>query len=109
MAILLSCFDGGTADTYSRDTLEDVKTQNVTLSLPEPLLRQFRVYAAQRSRSMTALMTEAIRKMIGEDGEREARHKRMVERMRNAPDRGTHGKITWTRDEIWERTNWERK
>ena len=58
---------------------------------------------------MTALMTEAIRKMIDEDGSREARHRRVIERMRNAPDWGTHGKIAWTRDEIWERTNWERK
>jgi hypothetical protein len=33
--------------------------------------------------------------------------------IKTAPNRtmpqGTHGKITWTRDEIWERTNWERK
>lgn len=86
-----------------------MKTQNVTLSLPEPLLRQFRVYAAERNQSMTALMAEAIRKMIDEDGLREARRRRMMERIHNAPDWGTHGKITWTRDEIWERTNRERK
>jgi hypothetical protein len=86
-----------------------VKTQNVTLSLPEPLLRRFRVYAAERNQSMTALMTQAIQKMIDESGSREARHRRMMERIHNAPDRGTHGKITWTREEIWERTNRERK
>jgi hypothetical protein len=82
-----------------------VKTQNVTLSLPEPLLRRFRVYAAERNRSMTALMTDAIQKMMDEVGAREAAHRRMMERIHNAPDWGTGGKITWTRDEIWERTN----
>lgn len=86
-----------------------MKTQNVTLSLPEPLLRRFRVYAAERNQSMTALMTEAIKRMVDEDSSKEARHRRIVERMQSAPDRGTKGKITWTRDEIWERTNWERK
>jgi predicted transcriptional regulator len=80
-----------------------VKTQNVTLSLPEPLLRRFRVYAAERNKSMTALMTEAIRKMVDEESSREAATRRILERIRNAPDWGTGGKITWTRDEIWER------
>jgi predicted transcriptional regulator len=82
-----------------------VKIQNVTLSLPEPLMRRFRVYAAQRNKSMSSVMTEAIKKMVDEDGSREAATRRILERIRNAPDRGTHGKITWTRDEVWERCN----
>lgn len=53
--------------------------------------------------SMTALMTEAIRKMVGEESSREAATRRILARIRNAPDRGTQGKITWTRDEVWER------
>jgi metal-responsive CopG/Arc/MetJ family transcriptional regulator len=82
-----------------------VKIQNVTLSLPEPLLRRFRVYAAQRNKSMSSVMTEAIKRMVDEDGSREAATRRILERIRNAPDRGTHGKIAWTRDEVWERCN----
>ena len=82
-----------------------MKIQNVTLSLPEPLMRRFRVYAAQRNKSMSSVMTEAIKKMVDEDGSREAATRRILERIRNAPDRGTHGKITWTRDEVWERCN----
>jgi len=38
--------------------------KNVTLSLPEPLLRKFRVYAASRNRSMTNLMAEAIQTLM---------------------------------------------
>ncbi len=55
---------------------------------------------------MTALMTDAIRRMVDQDkeDERVKAGKRLIERMRNAPARGTGGKITWTRDEIWERT-----
>ena len=79
--------------------------KNVTLSLPEPLLQKFRVYAASHDRSMTELVEFAITKMIEEDAEAqyEAAHKRLVERMRNARPLGTGGKITWTRDEIHER------
>lgn len=84
--------------------------RNVTLSLPEPLLRRFRVYAAERNQSMTALMTDAIRHMVDQDSvdqEKEAERikagKRLIARMRNAPaGRLPGGKITWTRDELWE-------
>jgi hypothetical protein len=77
--------------------------KNVTLSLPEPLLCRFRVYAAERNESMTHLMTEAIRKMLDQDGEAERAKRRMLARMRNSPSRGTGGVITWTREELYER------
>ena len=77
--------------------------KNVTLSLPEPLLRRFRVYAASRGQSMTSIMAEAIGKLMEQDGEAERAKRRFLEGIRNAPDRGTHGKITWTRDELHER------
>ena len=77
--------------------------RNVTLSLPEPLIRRFRVFAAARNQSMTSLMAEAIRKLVDEDNEKEKAKARFLERIRNPPDLGTHGVATWTRDEIHER------
>lgn len=90
--------------TCPRATLVYVKTsQNVTLSLPEPLLRRFRVYAAARNKSMTQLMTDAIRELL-EQEERDSKAKRrFLDRIRNAPDRGTKGKVAWTRDQLHER------
>jgi hypothetical protein len=82
---------------------DKVEHKNVTLSVPEPLLRRFRVYAASRNTSMSQLMSDAIGKMIDEEGERQAAATRMIERMRNSPSRGTGGKITWTREELYER------
>ena len=76
--------------------------KNVTLSLPEPLLRKFRVYAAKQNKSMTNIMTEAIERMVQPDDEYEAARKRLIEGMRNARDLGTGGKITWTRDELYD-------
>lgn len=77
--------------------------RNVTLSLPEPLLRRFRVYAAARNESMTSVMAEAIRTLMDRDEQASRMKRRLIERMRNAPDRGTGGVIRWTRDELHER------
>jgi predicted transcriptional regulator len=76
---------------------------NVTLSLPETLLRRFRIYAAARNQSMTGLMTEAIRTLIEQDEQSAKAKRRFLERIQNAPDRGTRGKIRWTREELHER------
>jgi len=78
--------------------------QNVTLSLPKPLLQRFKVYAAKRNKSMSALMTEAIHNLVPfSDEEREKSRRRMLARLANPPNLGTGGKITWTRDELHER------
>lgn len=91
-------------DTDSRATLKHVKQQvNVTLSLPETLLRRFRVFAAEHNQSMSSLMASAIRDMIDQDAQSERAKRRFLERIRNAPNRGTKGKFGWTRDELHER------
>jgi len=90
--------------TLSRVTLRLViSRRNVTLSLPESLLRRFRVYAAERDQSMTSLMEEAIRDLVEADRSRSRAKQRFLERIRKAPDRGTAGVIRWTRDELHER------
>jgi len=71
--------------------------------LPEPLLRRFRVYAAEHNQSMTSLMEDVINRLLEEDGRRSKAKERFLERIRNAPDRGTGGVIRWTRDELHER------
>lgn len=76
---------------------------NVTLSLPESLLRRFRVFAAQRNQSMSSLMSLAIHDMLERDAQTHRAKRRFLERIRNAPDRGTKGKFHWTRDELHER------
>jgi predicted transcriptional regulator len=80
-----------------------VKTRNVTLSLPDSLIRRFKIFAAAKEQSMSSLMTEAIRSMVDQDEEYSKAKHRFLERIRNASDLGTHGIVTWTRDEIHER------
>ena len=52
---------------------------------------------------MTKLMADAIGKMMNEEDERTEAKKRFLNRIKNAPDRGTNGVISWTRDELYER------
>jgi metal-responsive CopG/Arc/MetJ family transcriptional regulator len=81
-----------------------VKEQtNVTLSLPDKLLRRFRVFAATRNQSMSSLITVAISEMIEQESQTQRARRRFLERIRSAPDRGTKGKIQWTRDDLHER------
>ncbi|SPE30733.1 hypothetical protein SBA6_1300009 [Candidatus Sulfopaludibacter sp. SbA6] len=52
---------------------------------------------------MTSVMAEAIRKLMEQDQETTAAKRRFLARIRSAPDRGTAGNVTWTRDELHER------
>jgi hypothetical protein len=79
--------------------------RNVTLSLPEPLLRKFRVYADTQNQSMTSLMAVAIRTLMDQDEQKAKARRRFLERIRKAPDRETGGAIGWTRDELHERSD----
>ena len=75
---------------------------NVTLSLPNALLRKFRIYAATRNQSMSSLMAQAIRDLMERDQQTAAARLRFLARIRNAPDRGTGGAIGWTRNDLHE-------
>jgi hypothetical protein len=77
--------------------------KNVTLSLPEPLLRRFRKYAASHKQSMSKLTAGAIRRMMDQESKLSSADRRILDRMRNAKDQGTGGVITWTREELYER------
>lgn len=77
--------------------------QNITLSLPRALLKQIKRLAADRDTSVSALMTQALRRVAEEDRRYAAAQKRLVQAMRSARSLGTNGRPTWTRDELHER------
>jgi hypothetical protein len=78
--------------------------QNVTLALPKRLLRRVKVAAAERDTSVSAILTRLLEDFVRsneDDYERAKRH--AVAAMKKGYDLGTHGKRTWTRDELHER------
>lgn len=51
---------------------------------------------------MTALMAEAIQRMIDEESGAGAAKRRILARLKNPPGRLPGGKITWSREELHE-------
>lgn len=82
-------------------TLQCVKgRQNVTLS------RFCAGSESTRPRAitpMTRLMSEAIRALLDQDEQSAKAKRRFLQRIRSAPDRGTNGRVRWTREELHER------
>ncbi len=60
-------------------TLAVVATQNLTLKLPLDTVRKAKVVAAERGTSISALVTEKIEELVGEDAEYQAAKRRALE------------------------------
>jgi len=52
---------------------------------------------------MTSIMAEAVRELMERDERAAKAKRRFLERIENAPDRGTGGVIGWTREELHQR------
>jgi plasmid stability protein len=74
--------------------------RNLTIRVPEQLIRRLRVCAAIRNQSMTTVVREAIERTLAEDSERETAASRLIQRLENAPDRGIGGGISWNREDL---------
>ena len=79
--------------------------RNITLCLPESLLRRVRVEAAKRNESMTALMERAVRKDLAseKDDEHQRAQRRLIQGMKDSKFRSKDGKITWRREDLYDR------
>jgi hypothetical protein len=80
-----------------------VKTRNVTLAVPEQLLRRLKIAAVKQETSLSAMLSRALEQMADEEeGYAEAR-RGMLHDLRNGCDLGTNGRIDWTRESLHER------
>lgn len=82
---------------------ETVKTRNVTLAVPEHLLRRLKIVAAKRETSLSAMLSRTLEQMAdSEEGYAEAR-RGMLANLKEGYALGTKGRIGWTRDSLHER------
>ena len=80
-----------------------MNTRNVTLALPEALLRRVKVIAAERDTSLSAMLTRALEQIADqESGYAEARAG-MLQDLKKGYKLGTKGTIGWDRDSLHER------
>ena len=66
-------------------------TQNVTLALPKELLKEARLLAVAQGKSLSALLTEQLRRALHDDAAYEAAQRRIRRRLRQGFDLGTGG------------------
>jgi hypothetical protein len=79
-----------------------VATKNITLSMPEELVRRAKVLAAQRDMSVSSLVARLLEQLVGDV--RDYDEVADLERQKMSEGLGLQfGPITWSRDEIHER------
>jgi predicted transcriptional regulator len=80
-----------------------VASRNVTLALPEDLVRRLKILAARQDTSISALLTATLSNLADqEEGYAEARDA-MIRYMKQGYNLGTRGRVSWTRDSLHER------
>jgi predicted transcriptional regulator len=80
-----------------------VASRNVTLALPEDLLRRLKILAARRDTSISASLAATLAELADqEEGYAEALDG-MIRDLERGYDLGTKGRISWTRDSLHER------
>lgn len=72
--------------------------RNLTISLPDDLVRRAKVLAAERDTSVSAIVRDLLVREVGAPGDYDA----MWEREEQLMDEGilSVGEITWDRDEL---------
>jgi len=83
--------------------MKSLKTRNVTLSLPEDLLRRVKVLAAQRETSISRLLAEALAALVTREGGYAQAQRRHLALLRRGLNLGTRGRAPWTREALHER------
>jgi hypothetical protein len=77
--------------------------QNVTLSLPKPLLKRVKVLAAEEEKSMSQLMEEALEGRVHRRAEYERAKKHHLRLLARGFDLGTEGRLLVSQDEVHDR------
>jgi hypothetical protein len=80
-----------------------METRNVTLSLPENLLHRAKRVAVERHTSISGLMVEALTTIVEQQEGYAGARERYLDYLRNAPNLGTNGRISWRREDLHER------
>jgi hypothetical protein len=77
--------------------------QNITLAVPKKVLAKFKEIAFRQQKSVSGLMVEIMEDKVRQEEGYRAAHERHQRRMAAGLDMQTHGKISWTRDDLHER------
>lgn len=77
--------------------------RNITLSLPNLLIKKAKIVAAQKEESLSELIRETLEERLSKQTGYNKAKKRQIRLMRKGFDLGTHGHIAVSREELHER------
>lgn len=77
--------------------------QNITLSIPKPILRKVKILAVERQSSVSALLTGLLEEIVGREDAYGAARDRALTRLERPANLGTRGQAAWSRDSLHER------
>ena len=80
-----------------------MEKQNITLSLPREILKKGKMLAAQKGISLNELVRELLQMTAENEEEYRTSAERQIRRMGEGIDLGTKGKISWKRDQLYQR------
>lgn len=80
-----------------------MERQNVTLSLPKALLKKAKTLAVMEDRSLSELLRETLEEKVKEATGYQRAKERQIALMEKGVDLGSKGKITFSREELYER------
>jgi hypothetical protein len=80
-----------------------MEKQNITLSLPREILKKGKMVAAQKGISLNELVRELLQMTAENEEEYHTSAERQIRRMGEGIELGTKGKISWKRDQLYQR------
>lgn len=79
------------------------KIQNITLAIPKDILRKAKILAVQKNTSLSALLAQTLADLVANQEAYEQARRRNLMLLDSGFDLGTHGEISWKREELHER------
>ncbi|TAK34308.1 MAG: CopG family transcriptional regulator [Chloroflexota bacterium] len=80
-----------------------MKQRNVTLSLPDDVLREARHLAVDHGLSLSRYLSLLLEEQVESARQYRAARDRQLRLLEHGLNLGTQGKVTWTREELHER------
>ena len=80
-----------------------MEKQNITLSLPREILKKGKMVAAQKGISLNELVRELLQMTAENEEEYRTSAERQIRRMGEGIELGTKGKISWKRNQLYQR------
>jgi polyhydroxyalkanoate synthesis regulator phasin len=80
-----------------------MEKQNITLSLPKEILKKGKMLAAKKGTSFNELVRELLQMTAENEEEYHTSADRQIKRMKEGIQLGTKGKISWQRDQLYQR------